>query len=388
MVNLFSQLFTFRPREDSSPIENFLTESFAYFLRRDKDICEAFIARMLGREIKIEGYELETRLVERLPGRIRFPDLKLLLHASDGKTYAIISEHKWDSHIRPEQLLDYEQILGLIAADHRHLITIVARADQRRDAQSAPASLPTIQRTHLLWEDVYQVLKHLNKQDPLLNEFLKFMESNSLNPGQAIDSQTMRAFLASSDFKAQLTRYTTKLFHEYNWEIIPARYRKKIEIRDKYGRVGIEFRTAGWNPALTLGFLYDPRNHAVTLTSPSESIDLFFRIEADPRTNGKIDEVLALLGQKAKSLSEGAKAHIRDEPGNGNSWTLLIVQQSLASVIAGASEEREQIEAIYSRLHEWLKCLFEDPSIEKSLSRLKPMKSATESEADAIPETA
>jgi hypothetical protein len=388
MANLFNQLFTFRPKEGSSASENFLTESFVYFLEKDKDICEAFVARVLGREVKIEGYELITRLVERLPGRIRFPDLKLLLHASDGKTYAIISEHKWDSHIRPEQLLDYEQILGLIAADHRHLVTIVARADQRRDAQSAPSALTTIQRTHLLWEDVYQVLEHLNKQDPLLNEFLKFMESNSLNPGQAIKSETMRAFLASSDFKAQLTRYTTKLFHEYNWEIIPARYRKKIEIRDKYGRIGIEFRTAGWNPTLTLGFLYDPRDHAVTLTSPSESIDLFFRIEADPRTNGKIDEVLALLGQKARLLSEGAKAHIRDEPGNGNSWTLLIVQQSLASVIAGASEEREQIEAIYNRLHEWLNYLFAEASIEESLTSLKPIRSAIEPESDAASETA
>jgi hypothetical protein len=385
MANLFSQLFTFRPREDYSSIENFLTESFAYFLRRDKDVCEAFVARVLGREIKIEGYELETQLVERLPGRTRFPDLELMFRASSGETYLIISEHKWNSEIRPEQLVDYQEILSSKDADHRHLVTIVARADQKRAAQLAPLVLPT---THLLWEDVYRVLKNLNKQDPILSEFLEFMESHSLNPGQPIDSETMKAFLSSSDFKAQLTRFSNKLFYEYSWKIIPEAYRKKPEIRDRYGRVGIEFRTPGWNPTLVAGFLYDPRNHMVTLTRPAESVDLFLRIEADATTNERIDELLALLSQKGKLLStKGPRVLIRDEPGNGNRWTLLIAQQSLMTVISDAVEEREQIEAIYNRLNEWLKCLFEDSSMEKSLSSLKPMKSATEPEAEAITET-
>jgi hypothetical protein len=133
-----------------------LTESFACFLQRDKQVCQAFVARLLGREIKIEGYELVTRPVERLPGRTRFPDVKVMLHASDGKTYAIISEHKWDSQVRHTQLVDYQEILGSIAADHRHLVTIVARADQKREAELAPLALPS---THLLREDVYLILK-------------------------------------------------------------------------------------------------------------------------------------------------------------------------------------------------------------------------------------
>lgn len=388
MANLFNQLFTFRPREDSSANENFLTESFVYFLQRDKDVCEAFVARVLGREIKIVGYELDTRSVERLPGRTRFPDLKMLLHVSDGKTYLVISEHKWDSPIRQPQLADYEEILESITADCRHLVTIVARADQKKAAQLAPTKSPTTQRTHLLWEDVYGVLKHLNKQDSLLNEFLEFMESNSLNPGQPINSETMRAFLASSDFKAQLTRYTTKLLHEYDWEAIPTRYRAKPEIRDRFGRVAIEFRTPGWNPALAVGFLYDIRDHMVELTSRNESVDLFLRIEADPRTNLHIDDVLAVLRQKAKLLSaKRVTVLTRNEPGNGNPWTLFIAQQSLISVIANASDEREQIEAIYNRLHEWLNCLFAEPSIEECLTSLKPIKSAIEPGSEAVTET-
>jgi hypothetical protein len=45
MRNLFNELFTFRAKENFSSKENFLTEGFAYFLQRDKRLCEAFVER-------------------------------------------------------------------------------------------------------------------------------------------------------------------------------------------------------------------------------------------------------------------------------------------------------------------------------------------------------
>jgi hypothetical protein len=81
--------------------------------------------------------------------------------------------------------------------------------------------------------------------------------------------------------------------------------------------------------------------------------------------------------------ADGARVLTRDEPGNGNRWTLLIAQQSLLSVIGDGLAERGEIEAIYNRLQEWIKCLFEDGSIEKSLSTLKPIKSAIQADTPA-----
>ena len=43
MRNLFNELFTFRVRENFSAKENFLTETFAYFLQRDMKVCHAFV---------------------------------------------------------------------------------------------------------------------------------------------------------------------------------------------------------------------------------------------------------------------------------------------------------------------------------------------------------
>jgi hypothetical protein len=80
------------------------------------------------------------------------------------------------------------------------------------------------------------------------------------------------------------------------------------------------------------------------------------------------------------------QALIRDQTGNDNHWSLLIVQQSIMTVITHAVEESEQIEAIHNRLQAWLDCLFANASIEESLTSLKQVKSAIEPEAEAAPE--
>ncbi len=137
--------------------------------------------------------------------------------------------------------------------------------------------------------------------------------------------------------------------------------------------MGLEFKTAGWNASLEVGFLCDPIDHRVTLTAPGESMDLFLRLQTDPNTINDAESALRVLREKAKALRLlGARVLLRDDSGNGNRYTLLIAQENLQSVIGELNEERAQIAAIYNRLHGWLSCLFEDESLEKELSKLKP----------------
>lgn len=386
MRNLFNELFTFRAKENFSAKENFLTESFAYFLQRNKKVCEAFVERVLGYHVEVEtGYELTTRLVETLANKICFPDLRLVFRSSDGVRFAILSEHKWDSKIRPDQFIDYETALKSMRADEKRLVTVVERADQKRAAETASLSIPT---THLLWEDVYEILRDVDDQDLLLSEFADFMKSKKLNPGPPIKTETMQAFLVSVTFKPQLLRYADKLLNEYDWSIVPKAYCSKPEVRDRYGRITLEFKTVGWNPTLTIGFLYEPSDHLVTFTTPGESIDLFLRIEADPNTNKDAQSALDALRQKAEPLRlMGSRVLLRDDPGNGNRYSLLIVQESLLSAIGKLNEERAQVEVIYNKLHGWVSSLFKDGDLEKVLSNLKLFSLATDpSELTTAPE--
>jgi hypothetical protein len=165
--------------------------------------------------VEIEpGYQVTTRNVEWLTSGNCFPDLKLLFRTSDGLRYAILSEHKWDSNIRRDQLSHYGTVLDSFDVDERRLVTIVERPDQKRAAVTAPVC---VQATHLLWEDVYEMLQDIDGQDASLAEFIAFMKMKNLNPGPPIEAETMRAFLASANFKPQLIRYASKLPNGYDW---------------------------------------------------------------------------------------------------------------------------------------------------------------------------
>jgi hypothetical protein len=200
------------------------------------------------------------------------------------------------------------------------------------------------------------------------------MKSQNLNPGRPIEANVMRAFLASAGFTSQLTRYADKLLAEYDWPGVPGAYRSDPKVKDRWGRIALEFTTPGWNPALTMGFLYDATDHGVTFTAPGESIDLFLRLEADPATNKDADEVLCALRQRAGTLRGlGARVLLRGDAGSGSRYSLLIAQQSLADVIQGLPEERAQIQPVYDKLASWTACLFQDQSLAGVLAKLKPL---------------
>jgi hypothetical protein len=120
------------------------------------------------------------------------------------RDWVFLSEHKWDSKIRPDQLVCYADVLRSLPADERRLSTIVAQPEQKREAEATRVGVPT---THLFWEDVYEILEHADSGGSLLEEFVDFMKAENLNPGPPIESLTMQAFLASISFKRQLMRY-------------------------------------------------------------------------------------------------------------------------------------------------------------------------------------
>jgi hypothetical protein len=65
LPNLFESLFDFHPREDHTPRENFLTESFAYLLRTDEDVRNCWLSILLNRKIEKTECEVSTRQTER-----------------------------------------------------------------------------------------------------------------------------------------------------------------------------------------------------------------------------------------------------------------------------------------------------------------------------------
>jgi len=242
---------------------------------------------------------------------------------------------------------------------------------------------PKFVQKAVCWEDIYRSFEEISNPPLMLKEFLVFMATQDLSPGAPLNSAGLRAIVQVPAIKRQLRRYSEKLLTEFDWQFLERRYREDNTpqfpcVKDRYGRIGIEFITRGWAPAIIVGFLYDPSDHQVTLIRPKDGIDLMLRIEADPGKNPNPGQVLDALQhgrEQILQLEESQQHHprvlLKGAAGNGNKWTLLIAQKCLADVIANCDSETKQLEAIHGCFKKWLTTLFRDPSLEMALQTLR-----------------
>jgi hypothetical protein len=367
--NLFNALFRFHLRDGYSPWENFLSEAFAYNLRTVAGACNAWCSVIAGTDVKLREWEVFTRNSERDEegNTTVFPDLKIVGVTAGGEPFRFWAEHKWDSPCNPGQLQTYARCLT--KKPGRNLLAFVgALPRQIRDAKATPTDIPCVV---LSWEDAYTALLPLNGNSVMLAEFLHFMETHELSPGEPLTTRKMQAFIEATGFINQLWRYADKLLTEYDWPLIPARYTQDKEVKDRWGRVAIELRTKDWAPTITLGFLYSGNEHGVKLTSPESGIDLFVRIETSPSDYPNPAQALAGLAEKVPLVRKlGARVLLKDQPGNDNKHTLLIAQKTLATIIDRKLTEREQLAAIHAELSKWLEALFGDGRLEPALKSI------------------
>lgn len=364
--NLFNALFDFHPRDNHTPKENFLSEGFAYVLKTSKPARDAWLSEVLKRKVESSDTEIFTRIFERLGKTGVFPDMLIDAKLQDGKSVRIYSEHKWDAICDPVQLQNYFDVA--IKSSDACVIFIGSTHKQLQAARKVRLGSEK-KELHgcFLWEQVFQTLNAVSKKDEILSQFLDFMKTHGLNPGERLTLEKMQAYLLSNDFEQSLMRATEKLSSEHEWNIIPARFHPHKQVTNRFGRIAIEFAAPGWKPTITVGFLIETLGHRVVFTNQSKGIDLLLRIEAMPELLRSAEPALVALRKKVPDLKkEAASVLLVGERGNGNGHSLLLVRTCLWDVIEGAKTESEQLECVYNRLNSWLTILFEDGELERS----------------------
>lgn len=372
MPNLFDSLFDFHPREGHTPRENFLTESFAYLLQTDDRVLKTWLSIVLGRDINKVTCKIATRPTEKdlIADRSFYPDLLIEGIHSKGEPIMVFCEHKWDSVFNQDQLRCYRR---LAEGRGNHAVLVFLGATHTQLSQAKKCFSDGFCKC-FLWEDVFEALNRITNQSTLLTEFLEFMKSHGLSPAKPLSVETMRGFLQATDFLKSLSNIANRLNDKanYSWDVIPKRFHALRYVHDAWGRVGIRFETKDWRPALTVGFLYDEKDHKVTFIDESRGIDLLLRIEAEPQETTFIEPVVAILQAKRKALRKtAASVLLKGEPGNGNPYSVLIVRECLADVINGKSSAQEQLEVIHKRLITWLGVIFDDCKLEKAFKKCR-----------------
>lgn len=223
-----------------------------------------------------------------------------------------------------------------------------------------------------LWADIYEAFKHLPNKSDILSQFLDFMKTHGLSPGQPIKKVPMVGFIQSKGFLTTLENCANRLNDNFNWDFFPERYLRDEcrAVTNRWGRIAIEFATPEWKPTITVGFLIDEEEHGVKFVNSQKGIDLLLRLEASPDGQKNISPALVELRRKRINLLDLAPSVLLlEEPGNENNHSLLIIRSCLGNIIEKAVSQQGQLEAIYQTVEEWGKILFNDDTLEMAFKR-------------------
>lgn len=359
--NLFHALLSYRPREDRSSKENFLTEAFAYTLRTNTEVCRAWVRSLTGEppEAFHGPIEVDTQVTLRVPDAKTWSiaDMVIRCGLADSSELTLLFEHKWDSKADAGQLRRY---CAIAAAKAKTTVVFIGATAMQLAAVKEHSEAVKLLR----WQEVHDFLQK-NGGDGV-HDLVEFLALQGLGPTEPLSWPKLAAYIEGCSVENDCLRIAATLA-ERDWSFLPARFRSAYAPgKMRWGRIGIELNIHDWErPHLFLGFLLDGTDHQLPLVSPRTSIDLTLMLEADVKTT--IDP--AVLARRAEALNApGVVVH--HGPQLKSRWRKLVVREALTDTLRGKPSEAEQIDAIYTRLRQWGSLLFEGGELEKALKNL------------------
>ena len=260
MDSLLVNLRKYRPRDNTDPLENFVTEVFAWLLRSSEEVRKVIFTRInqaLQSPCDLPQDECVVSTQENFNGK--FPDLVV---SWPGFTW--VFEHKVWSHLHSNQLNSYRDYIESHSDDYR-LILITAKTYQH--AQNPD--------TALCWEDIYHCLHKLeqNTNDEqlswALNDFLTLLKTEGLGPTTPINRFAMSHYLEAIKFDSQVD-WLFKQAEQLQWPLLNLDIKPLFKRQKTESRVGLEFSPEfgehgrHWLPSIFCGVLLDGGDHGVT----------------------------------------------------------------------------------------------------------------------------
>jgi len=190
--NLFYSIFKYRPNENLTPEENFITESFVYLLylskQTDKELLKRFIY-LLNPKIEISNWDkvdIQTQITYNTSySDIKaIPDISIIIDnvfyfievkvSSQINQYEIVND---EHSVKFDQLEKYQQI-KLPKDCVKHIYTLTENIiDIPKNCDDYVMGI--------LWNDIYILLKQINQTnfplDILIQDFIIFMEELQMN---------------------------------------------------------------------------------------------------------------------------------------------------------------------------------------------------------------
>lgn len=380
--SLLVALSSYRPRPDRTPMEDFITEAFAWLLSSRAELGRAFLRdkvlndRVLGDDVDglSEGGADSTQT-----GRVEWstqvsfsksrPDMVAQAEgttiAFEHKVYEVASEDQPERH-RDGLQNDPQYGGGLLA-----LITSATWHHQNTaDVQ-------------LTWAEIYEWLgAQSGGTDRMAEEFRALLASQGLGPRPTLPESSLRAYRPSKTVEKQLRALFEDLWSRTGeWksrvEALPHLSEWTESKMPSEGRLGIQFNGESpnaWTPGLFAGVHLDGEDHEVEMSNPDLGPDLAVVLDVSEQIGGTPrPEILGgpLYRELVDRLKDEAGTRDWDvvdtygEPGSGNPWHPLLIRRPLSRVLQGTESFEEQASAVLGALKDGLDFLVEDGRVRK-----------------------
>lgn len=348
----------------TSPIENFVTEAFAWLLKNDESVRQA-INHLLQEKAVLKGLAIDSMAEsEYVDTQVnfngKFPDM---LWESIDRDFCVIFEHKIWSELHHKQLSNYRDFAEKSLNKRFLIVLITAHVGQHRQQ-------PDIA---LCWYDIAKQIQAIESDNEKLNwireEFIQLLESNGLINVSAINPLSIAYYQEAKNIDQQLYNICQ---HSINnqWPLLtesrstlfssPPKHRNARGRNDTWGRIGLEFSSLAdfndekaWQPALFCGFIVDGADHQIhdlLNTTPIAAVVLSVNKKLQPKVkvHGYYDQLVLDISSK---LPKEWRLSDRTTLGNkANKSHPLIIYRDLTEFIASASTFEQQQETFFNQM--------------------------------------
>lgn len=351
MDSLLVNVSRYAASHQTSPIENFITETFAWLLKHD-DLFREAINDLLSNKAKEKNVEFKSLVnSDDIETQVNFggkyPDL---LWTSVSDDFCAIFEHKVWSELHTNQLSNYRQYAYTQLDKEFVVVLITAHRGQHRQS-------PDIA---LCWYDIAKTIDSLVQGDDkttwLRTEFVNLLKSNGLVNNTPLNPLAISYYNDVKNIDKQLYEIVLRSI-DHSWPVYAPhnmvnfnrtpKHRNARGRYDSWGRIGLEFSTidnendeSGWQPALFCGFVIDGDDHIIKdlmKNGPIAAVILSVNKKTQPKlkNNGCYERLVTALEEK---LPIGWKLSDRTTRGkNYNQWHPLIIFCTLTDFIADAT---------------------------------------------------
>jgi len=350
--SLLVSLSKYRPRDGHTPLENFITESFAWILRNNHEFASEFLNKLCGQPDTSKIKSIDTQVC--LSGT--YPDMVV-----QTQSRVFLFEHKTYTRLSPNQLGKYREY----GNQKYGSVTMVLITGSKSQHEQYPD-------VALTWLDVYVFIMELLSSlttSTFLKEFADLLKEHGLGPQPALSYESMISYLPSKNFRSDLQNILWKVYEAvrtsdrikslYNsiGEVVEGNIKWNGDISTFWGRVGTEYLSV-WRPGLFVGCIVESKDHRNTYMDYSNGIDYCLVVSFDQKVseNGNTkhyglidyerDHVYASLVTEIQSSIadvDGYELYNHLNEQDPNRWHPLYLRRSLSEVLKGCETQEDQV---------------------------------------------